>query len=276
MKIDDEELEKLKKENEVDNSRLEELVENFFDLPAEGKNEFIEIFKQSRLYMPIEVDVSAFDPENLKVGEVVEGPRGFDIKYIENENGKSVPLFTSDEVMEKAGVRVSTFVIYMSVLADMLKQTDRYSSVSINPFTKSGLDITMETFLGLFDELSPEEQEMADALNKVLSILKEHSIELDENGTLFLRSDENFMVENAVDGVFVPKIPFYVSSNPEQGKDLKYTNILLMPASKKFLPLGPDKELDIMIAPGTEFKLQDVMDGTQNLWMCGDQPFYDD
>ncbi|MBR3378803.1 MAG: SseB family protein, partial [Bacillus sp. (in: Bacteria)] len=158
------------------------------------------------------------DPENLKEGEVVEGPRGFDIKYIENENGKSVPLFTSDEVMEKAGVRVSTFVVYMSDLAGMLKQTDRYSSVSINPFTKSGLDITMETFLGLFDESSPEEKEMADALNKVLSILKEHSIELDENGTLFLRSDENIMIENAVDGVFVPKMPFYVSSNPEQGK----------------------------------------------------------
>ena len=48
MKIDDEELERLKKENEVDNSRLEELLEKFFDLPAEGKNEFIEIFKQSR------------------------------------------------------------------------------------------------------------------------------------------------------------------------------------------------------------------------------------
>ena len=45
MKIDDETLDKLKKENKVDNSRLEELLNQFFDLPAEGKNEFIELFK---------------------------------------------------------------------------------------------------------------------------------------------------------------------------------------------------------------------------------------
>ncbi len=276
MKIDDEELEKLKKENEVDNSRLEELLEKFFDLPAEGKNEFIEIFKQSRLYMPIEVDVSAFDPENLKVGEVVEGPRGFDIKYIENENGKSVPLFTSDEVMEMAGVKVSTFVVYMSDLADMLKQTDKYSSITINPFTKSGLDIRMDTFLDLFRQVSPEEEKMADALNEILALLKEHSIELEDNTTLFFRHDENLMVENSVDGVFVPNLPFSVSSNPKYGEDLKYTNILLMPKSKKILPIGPDNELDVIIAPGTEFKLEDTLDGTQNLWMCGEQPFYDE
>jgi hypothetical protein len=57
---------------------------------------------------------------------------------------------------------------------------------------------------------------------------------------------------------------------------MKYTNILLMPESKKIFPIGPDQELDIIIAPGTEFKLEDVMDGTQNVWMCGAQPFYDE
>ena len=274
--MDKENLEDLKKEAVVDNSRLEELLNQFFELPDEGKNEFIELFKQSRLYMPSEVDVSAFDPENMKEGQVIEGPRGFDIKYIENENGKTVPLFTSDEVMEKAGVRVSTYVLYMSDLAEMMKQTDRYASVTINPFTEHGLDITMETFLGLFKEESLEEKMMSDALNQILELLRKHSIELEENTTLFFRHDENVMVENAVDGVFVPQIPFSVSSNPKYGEGLKYTNILLMPKSKKILPADPDADLDIIIAPGTEFRLEDTMDGTQNLWMCGAQPFYDD
>ena len=274
--MDNENLEDLKKEAVIDNSRLEELLSQFFELPDEGKNEFIELFKQSRLYMPIEVDVSAFDPENMKVGQVIEGPRGFDIKYIENENGKTVPLFTSDEVMEKAGVRVSTYVLYMSDLAEMMKQTDRYASVTINPFTEHGLDIAMETFLGLFKEESPEEKMMSDALNQVLEVLRKHSIELEENTTLFFRHDENVMVENAVDGVFVPELPFSVSSNPKYGEGLKYTNILLMPKSKRILPADPDADLDIIIAPGTEFRLEDTMDGTQNLWMCGAQPFYDD
>ena len=276
MKIDDETLDKLKKENEVDNSRLEELLNQFFDLPVEGKNEFIELFKQSRLFMPIEMNMEAFDPENLEVGKVSQGPLGFDIKYLENENGKSVPLFTSDKVMEDAGMRVSTYVLYMSDLAEMMKQTDRYASIAINPFTEHGLDITMETFLGLFKEASGEEKMMADALNQILELLRKHSIELEENTTLFFRHDENFMVENAVDGVFVPQIPFSVSSNPKYGEDLKYTNILLMPKSKRIFPADPDADLDIIIAPGTEFKLEDTLDETQNLWMCGAQPFYDE
>ena len=92
----------------------------------------------------------------------------------------------------------------------------------------------------------------------------------------FFRHDENVMVENAVDGVFVPNVPFSVSSNPKYGEGMKYTNILMMPKSKKILPIGPDAELDIVIAPGTEFKLEDTLDGTQNLWMCGAQPFYDE
>ena len=276
MKIDDETLDKLKKENEVDNSRLEELLNQFFDLPAEGKNEFIELFKQSRLFMPIEMNTEAFDPENLEVGKVSQGPLGFDIKYLENENGKSVPLFTSDKVMEDAGVRVSTYVLYMSDLAEMMKQTDMYASVTINPFTEHGLDITMETFLGLFKEASPEEKMMADALNQILEVLRKHSIELEENTTLFFRHDENFMVENAVDGVFVPELPFSVSSNPKYGEGLKYTNILLMPKSKRILPANPGADLDIIIAPGTEFRLEDTLDKTQNLWMCGAQPFYDE
>ena len=274
--MDKENLEDLKKEAVIDNSRLEELLNQFFELPDEGKNEFIELFKQSRLYMPIEVDVSAFDPENMKEGQVIEGPRGFDIKYIENENGKTVPLFTSDEVMENAGVRVSTYVLYMSDLAEMMKQTDMYASVTINPFTEHGLDITMETFLGLFKEASSEEKKMVDSLKYVLELLRDHSVELEKNTTLFFRHDENVMVENAVEGVFVPHLPFSVSSNPNYGEGLKYTNILLMPKSKRILPANPDDDLDIIIAPGTEFRLEDTLDGTQNLWMCGAQPFYDE
>ena len=117
---------------------------------------------------------------------------------------------------------------------------------------------------------------MSDALNQILEVLRKHSIELEENTTLFFRHDENVMVENAVDGVFVPELPFSVSSNPKYGEGLKYTNILLMPKSKRILLANPDDDLDIIIAPGTEFRLEDTLDKTQNLWMCGVQPFYDE
>ena len=230
--------------------------------------------------MPVEYSANMFEGiENAKEGDIFEpeGQVGFDIICLTSDDGsKAVPLFTSAEMMEKAGIRSSAHVLFMSDLADMLKQTDRYSAVAVNPFIENGIIMPMKMFLDLFYEPTEEEKGFIKEFNRMLEIIREHSIELEENTTLFFRNDENVMVENAVDGVFVARMPFKVSSNPEYGKGLKYTNILLMPKSKKILPIGPDEELDIIIAPGTEFKLEDTLDGTQNLWMCGAQPFYDE
>lgn len=276
--MDKEDLEKLIKETtQVDNSALEELMSK--ELTAESEREFLKLLKESQLFMPVTYSANMFEGiENAKVGDVFEpqGQVGFDINYLTGSDGsKTVPLFTSDEMMEKAGVRSSVNVMFMSDLADMLKQTDRYSAIAINPFCEHDIVIPMNAFLSLFHEPTEEEKKLIKELNRMLEIIREHSIELEENTTLFFRHDENVMVENAVDGVFVPNVPFSVSSNPKYGEGMKYTNILMMPKSKKILPIGPDAELDIVIAPGTEFKLEDTLDGTQNLWMCGAQPFYD-
>lgn len=278
MENDDSKLEELKKEAFVDNSKLEEIMKK--KITPESQREFFEIFKESQLFMPVIYSANMFEGiENAKEGDVFEpkGQVGFDINYLtDNDGNKAVPLFTSSEIMEATGLNSSAIAIFMSDLAGMLKQTDRYSVIAINPFTEFDINIPIQAFLSLFEEPSEEEKEFLKNLNKILEILKEHSIELEENVTLFIRDDENFMVENAVDGVFTPNVPFYVSGNPKYGEEFKYTNLLLMPKSKKILPIGLDTDLDIIIAPGTEFKLQDTLDGTQNLWMCGEQPFYDE
>ncbi|MBE6507941.1 MAG: SseB family protein [Methanobrevibacter sp.] len=268
----------LKEQYLPNNSRLEELMKQ--ELTPEMEREFLELFKESQLFMPVTYSANMFEGiEDAKEGDIIEpeGQVGFDINCLTDKEGnRAVPLFTSDEAMESAGVRSSSIAIFMSDLAEMLKQTDRYSALAINPFTEHDINLPIGAFLSLFQEPTEEEKAFIKALNEVLEALKEHSIELKENTTLFFRHDENVMVENAVDGVFVPKLPFNVSSDPEYGKDMKYTNILLMPESKKILPTHPDNDLDIFIAPGTEFRLEDTMDGTQNLWMCGAQPFYDE
>ena len=277
--MDDKHLEELKKEAEIDNSQLEEIMKK--DISPEMQEEFFEVFKESQLFMPVSFSADMFEGlENAKPGDVLETPKqsGFDINYLTNQDGeKAVPLFTSDEVMKEAGVKSSVFVIYMADLAGMLEQSDRYSTVVVNPFTPSELNIPMEGFLNLFREVSDDEQEFMDSISKLLKALKEHSVELEENSTLVLRIDENLMIDNAVDGVFAPPIPFYASSNPKSRENMKYTNILLMPKSKKILPIGPvENELDVVIAPGTEFNLEDRLDEFTSLWMCGEQPFYED
>lgn len=267
----------LKKEAQIDNSALEEIMKR--DITPESQREFFEIFKDSQLFMPVIYSENLFEGiENAKPGDVIEpsGRVGFDINSLtDSEGNMAVPLFTSSEIMESTGLRSSAIAIFMSDLADMLKQTDRYSVIAVNPFTEFDINMPVDAFLSLFEEPSDDKKEFLKQLIDLLDFMKENSVELEENTTLFIRSDENFMIENAVDGVFTPEVPFNVSSNPKYGEDLKYTNILLMPKSKRILPTGPDNDLDIFIAPGTEFHLQDTMDKTQNLWMCGDQPFYE-
>ena len=267
----------LKKETEIDNSALEEIMKR--EITPESQREFFEIFKESQIFMPVIYSENLFEGiENAKPGDVIEpsGRVGFDINCLtDSEGNMAVPLFTSSKIMESTGLRSSAIAIFMSDLADMLKQTDKYSVIAVNPFTEFDINMPVDAFLNLFEEPSNDQKEFLKELIEFLDFLKENSVELEENTTLFIRSDENFMIENAVDGVFTPEGPFYVSSNPKYGENLKYTNILLMPKSKRILPTGPDNDLDIIIAPGTEFHLQDTMDKTQNLWMCGDQPFYD-
>lgn len=277
--MDDKHLQDLKKEAIIDNSQLEEIIKK--DITPEMQKEFFDVFKDSQLFMPVSFSADMFKGlESAKPGDVLETPKqtGFDINYLKNSDGeKAVPLFTSDEVMREAGVKSSVFVLYMSDLAEMLKQSDEYSTVVVNPFTPSELNIPIEGFLNLFREVSDEEKEFLDSINELLHALNEHSVELEENSTLFIRLDENLMVDNAVDGVFTPPIPFYASSNPKYREDLKYTHILLMPKSKKILPIGPvENGMDIVIAPGTEFNLEDRLDEFTSLWMCGAQPFYDE
>ena len=142
----------LKKENEVDNSRLEELMKE--DITPQMQEKVFKLMKDSRMFLPIDFGPDAFKGlENTKPGDVVEGPSGFDIRFLTDSNGnKAVPLFTSEEMMKKAGARTSVIVIYLSDLADMLKQTDRYSVVALNPFTEYGLNMPMEAFLNIFNQ----------------------------------------------------------------------------------------------------------------------------
>jgi hypothetical protein len=276
--MDKEKLEELIKQTVVDNSRLEELMAK--GLVGETKVEFLELLKESQLFLPVTYSENMFEGiENSKPGDIFQpkGQVGFDINYLTGKDGsKAVPLFTSDEMMEKAGLRSSANVMFMSDLAEMLKQSDRYSAVAINPFTEHDVVIPFEGFMNLFYEPTEEEKQAMEALNQILEVMKEHSVELDKDYAFMFRNDEDVMKEHAVDGVFIPPLPFNVSSNPEFGKDLKYTNIILMQESKRIFPIGPDADLDIVIAPGSEFELVEEPDEFTRVWKCGAQPFYDD
>ena len=141
----------LKKETEIDNSELEELISH--EITPEMEREVFKLIKEARLFMPVDFGSDAFENiENAKPGDEIEGPQGFSIQFLTDNNGnRAVPLFTSEEKMQEAGARTSVMVMYVSDLADMLKQTDKYQIIAINPFTEYPLNIPMPAFLAQFE-----------------------------------------------------------------------------------------------------------------------------
>ena len=278
--MDEKKLEEIMEQNKVDNSRLEEPMKT--EMTPHTQAEFIEILKESQLYLLVTPSPNMFEGiEDAKVGDVFEpeGQAGFDINYLSDADGnKAVPLFTSEKAMDEAGLRSSVMVMYVSDLVDMLKQSDRYAAVTINPFTENGIDIPMKSFLNIFHELTDEEKEFIESLDEILKALKEHSYELEDKLMFIIRNDKDFMNENAVDGVFVPNIPFYMSTDQHFCENLKYTNLLLFNEGDKILPLGkaPKDHPDTIVAPGTEFKIVENPDEFTTVWMCEAQPFYDE
>ena len=142
----------LKNEYKVDNSHLEEMMAQ--PITDQMQREVLEELKGSRMFLPVEFGQDAFESiENSKPGDVIEGPDGFKILYLKDDDGnKIVPLFTSGEMMEEAGTLTSVMVIYMQDLANLLMQTDEYSIIAINPFTQNNLNMPIDAFLSLFEK----------------------------------------------------------------------------------------------------------------------------
>ncbi len=270
----------LKKHTEVDNSELEALLEE--DITPEMQFRLFEILKKSQLYLPVTPSPNMFEGiENAKVGDTFQpkGQAGFDINYLtDNEGNKAVPLFTSSEMMEKAGVASSVMVMFTSDLADMLKQSDRYQAVAINPFTEHDINMPFEAFISMFDEPTPRAKEYFETMEAILKILKEKSIVLEEDYAFYVRDNEPFMKNLAVDGVFVPDIPFNASTRKDFHGEMKYLNILLMPKTSRIVYTGDfvdENAYDVIIAPGSEFEEVENIDEFTTVWKCRAQPFYD-
>jgi len=259
----------------LDNCELEDIMK--MDMDDDAQSMFLEKFRESQLIMPVEYTPNMFEgAENAKEGDIFEpeGQVGFNIIYLTDDESKNaVPLFTSHEMMERAGVDSSAYVLFMSDLAELMEQAgDKYSSIAINPFTDSNVNMGMGMFLSLFRDNS----QMAETLSEVLKIIEERSTEIGQDMAFMIHSDENFMKDLAEDGVFSSPMPLNLNSDPHFNEDLKYTSILLFDGSKKLLYLGREfqGDFDTIVAPETEFEFVEDLDEFTSVWKCGAQPFF--
>ena len=127
----------------MDNSKLEKLMKQ--EITPEMQNELFDMLRQSELLLPVEFSQETADEE---------GHVGFNINYLSDDEGTMIlPLFTSPEVMKSVGLESSLLEISLDDLAGMLMQTDKYSVVSINPFTDYDVNMSMDDFLDLFNHV---------------------------------------------------------------------------------------------------------------------------
>ncbi|MBE6498076.1 MAG: SseB family protein [Methanobrevibacter sp.] len=125
-----------------DNSRLEELIKEKNN--PQVKQEILEILHDSRLFLPVIF-------RKNRNSDDFAGQFGFDIVDVpDGFGGNTVPLFTSSQIAESNTLKFTSIAVTMGDLAEMLKQTDKYASVTINIFTKSFFELPLDDFLDIF------------------------------------------------------------------------------------------------------------------------------
>lgn len=253
-------LEEMKKETADDNSCLEELIKQ--DITPEMEKEVFELLKKSQLFMPIDLGPDAFkDIENAKEGDTIDGPDGFSIQFLTDHNGnKAVPLFTSEKMLKKADALTSVMAIYMSDLADLLKQTDEYSVIAINPFTEFDLNMPIGAFLAQFNEKPKITDIRNDKLREFLKPKELSDEELEEFGETLLSS---IMITGCVDAdkgtSFVliwnddnnPHLPLFTDID-EFNKIFKDYKEDVYPQAYHFTDLAKVAKEDLVINPASE------------------------
>lgn len=246
----------------IDNTELENLIEFDESNKLINEEEFLNLLKCSQLFVPVDLTKDTFKGVSINEQSV-----DFDIMHLTGDDGqKAVPMFTNLEILKQKGIETSTVAMHTDHLAFIMLSSD-YDAVVINPFIDESVEMTADDFINLFDS---ETNDMT-----VLDVLKKRSEVLEKDTRFFLRSDSDFMKNDAVDGVYVTEDILNVNSTDTENK--KYLNVLEMPKSSRILYIGDlfdDVDFDVMIAPESRFEYVGVSKKGMPLWRCVDQPFF--
>ena len=153
---------------------------------------------------------------------------------------------------------------------------DIFSSIIINPQTEHSLIVNASTLIDLFKEKA--KNPFIASLEQTLATLKSKSVELDNHYMFFIRSEYEFMENEAVDGIFTAKMPLRACTDPNFQSNLPILHKIMMMEGQKILYTGKSEEVtdfNVLIAPGCEFQKFYDEDGDTSVWRCIKQPFYD-
>ena len=269
-------------EIEIDNSELEDimLIEPGMMTIAD-EEEFFRLLKEAKLFIPIQMEKEeVFDIENQSVIDVIKPipPLGFNfISLNMNDGTRALVAFTRKEIMKEIKLKKDHIIMNMRDLAKILYGFgDVFSSIIINPQTEHSIIVNASTLIDLFKEKA--KNPFIASLEQTFATLKTKSVELDNHYMFFIRSEYEFMENEAVDGIFTAKMPLRACTDPNFQSNLPILHKIMMMEGQKILYTGKSEEVtdfNVLIAPGCEFQKFYDEDGDTSVWRCIKQPFYD-
>lgn len=270
-------------EREIDNSELEDIMLiPPSDMTMADTEEFFRLLKEAILYIPVQMEKEeVFDIENQRVVDVIKPipPLGFNLVSLNlNDGSRAVVAFTRKEIMKEIKLKKDHVLMNTRDLAKIiLGYGDTFSSVIINPQTEHSIMLSVPTFVNLFRE--KVKSPFIASLEQTFETLKHNSVELDNHYMFFIRSEYEFMENEAKDGIFTAKMPLRASTDPNFQSNLPILHKLMLMQGQKILYTGKANEeqtdFNVLIAPGSEFQKFYDEDGDTSVWRCIKQPFYD-
>lgn len=140
----------------LSNYRLKELLKKESEMTDEEYELFLNEFRKSELFIPIQVDLDSLDLKDVQLNEInhINQEINFRLKSYESKDKKrTIPLFTDEHEIERLKLNTTVGSLFMRDLCESIMPIrDSFDQIIINPKSEKSFKISVDEFLDLFDE----------------------------------------------------------------------------------------------------------------------------
>ncbi len=151
----------------LSNFRLKDLMKKETEMNKEEYDNFLNEFRRSELFIPLQLDLDSIDLNEMELNEVNEINQEIEFRlksYINKDGKRTIPLFTDEEDIRNIKLNTTVGSIFMRDLYKTISPIkDNFDQIVINPKSENSFKISIDEFLGLFDE----EKEFEDIMKEI-------------------------------------------------------------------------------------------------------------
>ena len=151
----------------LSNFRLKELMKKETEMSEEEYNNFLNEFRRSELFLPLQVELDSIDLNEMELNEVNEINQELEFRlkaYINKDGKRTIPLFTDEEDIRSIKLNTTVGSIFMRDLFKTITPIkDSFDQIVIKKKNENSFKISIDEFLGLFDE----EKEFEDLMKEI-------------------------------------------------------------------------------------------------------------